>query len=148
MALVKWTPFRDLMTIQDQINRLFDDSLSSRVEEKGLRAIAWQPLVDVYEDGQQIVIKAELPEVEEKDIQVDLENNTLTLKGERKLEKEEKRDNYHRVERFYGSFQRSFDLPGTVDQAGIKATYDKGVLKVTMPKREEVKPKKVAIEVK
>jgi HSP20 family protein len=148
MALVRWTPFRDLMTIQDQINRLFDDNLAGRMDEKGLRATAWQPLVDIYEDSQQIVIKAELPEVEEKDIQVDLENNTLTIKGERKLEKEEERNNYHRVERYYGSFQRSFDLPGTVDQEGIKATYDKGVLKVILPKKEEVKPKKVAIEVK
>ncbi|MBN2331928.1 MAG: Hsp20/alpha crystallin family protein [Deltaproteobacteria bacterium] len=146
MALVKWTPFRDLMTIQDQINRLFEDSLQ-RTDEKRLMAPSWQPLVDIYEDGQAIIIKAELPEVDEKDIQLNIENNTLTIKGERKLEQEEKKDNYHRVERFYGSFTRSFDLPTTVDQDGIKASYDKGVLKITLPKKEEVKPKKVQIQV-
>jgi len=147
MALVKWTPFRDLMTIQDQINRLFEDSLH-RTDEKGLSVPSWQPLVDIYEDGQAIVIKAELPEVDEKDIQVNIEDGTLTIKGERKLEQEEKKENYHRVERFYGSFMRSFDLPTTVDQDDINAAYDKGVLKITLPKKEEVKPKKVDIKVK
>ncbi len=147
MALVRWTPFRDLMTIQDQINRLFEENLQ-RTDEKGMSVTSWQPLVDIYEDGQAIVIKAEIPEMDEKDIQVNIEDNTLTIKGERKLEQEEKKENYHRVERFYGSFMRSFDLPTTVDQSGIKASYDKGVLKVVLPKKEEVKPKKVAIEVK
>ncbi len=154
MAIVKWTPqqrawapFQDLLTIQDRINTLFEDTLGLK-DDQALASTTWRPLVDIFEDDQAIVIKAELPEIDEKDIQIDLDNNLLTIKGERKLESEEKKENYHRVERFYGSFQRTFELPATVDREGIAASYDKGVLKVTLPKKEESKPKKVQIEVK
>ncbi len=153
MAIVKWTPqrawapFQDLLTIQDRINNLFEDTLGLK-DDQSLATTTWRPLVDIFEDDQAITIKAELPEMDEKDIQIDLDNNMLTIKGERKLEKEEKKESYHRVERFYGSFQRSFELPATVDREKISASYDKGVLKVTMPKKEESKPKKVQIEVK
>ena len=154
MAIVKWTPqqrawapFQDLLTIQDRINSLFEDTLGMK-DDQALATTTWRPLVDIFEDDQAIVIKAELPEMEEKDIQIDLDNNLLTIKGERKLEKEEKKESYHRVERFYGTFQRTFELPATVDREEISASYDKGVLKVTLPKKEESKPKKVQIEVK
>ncbi|NPA25014.1 MAG: Hsp20/alpha crystallin family protein [Deltaproteobacteria bacterium] len=153
MAIVKWTPnrawapFQDLLTIQDRINTLFEDTLGLK-DDQSLATTTWRPLVDIFEDEQAITIKAELPEMDEKDIQIDLDNNMLTIKGERKLEKEEKKESYHRVERFYGSFQRSFELPVTVDREKISASYDKGVLKVILPKKEENKPKKVQIEVK
>ena len=154
MAIVKWTPqqrawtpFQDLLTIQDRINSLFEDTLGLK-DDQALATTTWRPLVDIFEDDQAIVIKAELPEMDEKDIQIDLDNNLLTIKGDRKLEKEEKKESYHRVERFYGTFQRTFELPATVDREGISASYDKGVLKVTLPKKEESKPKKVQIEVK
>jgi HSP20 family protein len=153
MAIVKWTPqnrvwapFQDLLTIQDRINTLFEDTMGMKDDQS--LANTWRPLVDIFEDDQAITIKAELPEIDEKDIQIDLDNNILTIKGERKLEKEEKKESYHRVERFYGSFQRTFELPATVDREAISASYDKGVLKVTLPKKEESKPKKVQIEVK
>ena len=154
MAIVKWTPyhrgwgpFQDLVTIQDRINNLFEDTMGYK-DDKSLASTTWKPLVDIFEDDQAITIKAELPEIEEKDIQINLDNNMLTLKGERTLEKEEKKESYHRVERYYGSFQRSFELPTTVDRDNIAASYDKGVLKIVLPKKEESKPKKVQIEIK
>ena len=154
MAIVKWapyhrggTPFRDLVTIQDRINTLFEDTLGYK-DDKSLASTTWKPLVDIFEDEQAITIKAELPEIDEKDIQINLDNNMLTIKGERNLEKEEKKESYHRVERYYGSFQRSFELPTTVDRNNISASYDKGVLKIVLPKKEESKPKKVQIEIK
>ncbi len=154
MAIVKWTPyhrglapFRDLVTMQDRINTLFEDTMGYR-DDKSLASTTWKPLVDIFEDEQAITIKAELPEIDEKDIHINLDNNVLTLKGERNLEKEEKKESYHRVERYYGSFQRSFDLPTTVDRDNIAASYDKGVLKIVLPKKEDTKPKKVKIEIK
>ncbi|MBN2704952.1 MAG: Hsp20/alpha crystallin family protein [Deltaproteobacteria bacterium] len=154
MAIVKWTPyqrgwapFQDLVTIQDRINNLFEDTMGFK-DDKALTTTSWKPLVDIFEDDQAITIKAELPEVDEKDIQIDLNDNMLSIKGERKLEKEEKKESYHRVERYYGLFQRTFELPTSVDRENIAASYNKGVLKVVLPKKEESQPKKVQIEIK
>lgn len=154
MAIIKWAPqhtgwapFQDLATIQDRINNLFEGSMGYK-DDKSLASTTWRPLVDIFEDEQSITIKAELPEVDEKDVQVTLDNNMLTIKGERNLEKEEKKESYHRIERYYGSFQRSFELPTTVNRDSISASYDKGVLKVVLTKKEEDQPKKVEIEIK
>ncbi len=148
MAIVRWDPFRDLMSLQDRMNRLFDESVGRwRSSDEEMDKGIWSPAVDIYETEHDIVLKAELPEVNQKDIDIRLENNTLTLRGERKFEKETKEENYHRVERAYGTFSRSFTLPSTVDQERIKAEYKDGVLKVTMPKKEEVKPKQIKVGV-
>lgn len=148
MAIVRWEPFRDLMTLQDRMNRLFEESVGRfRATDESLDAGAWSPAVDIYETEQDIVLKAELPEVNLKDIDIRLENNTLTLKGERKFERETQKENYHRVERSYGMFSRSFTLPSTVDQEKIKADYKDGILKVTLPKKEETRPKQIKVDV-
>ena len=117
-------------------------------EENGIGLSTWAPSVDVYEDEEKLVIKAELPEMNQKDIEVHVEENQLTITGERKLEKEEKKEKYHKIERSYGTFSRSFTLPSTVDQDKIKAHYDRGVLKIELPKKEETKPRHIAIDVK
>lgn len=146
MALVKYNPFRELRAMQDQMNKLLDLAWNREGEE--LQEGIWQPSVDIYEDENSVVIKAELPGIEQKDIEVKIEDNTLILRGERKHEQEVKKENYHRVERYYGSFQRSFSLPQTINQDNIKAACDKGVLTITLPKREEIKPKQINVEVK
>jgi HSP20 family protein len=150
MAIVRWEPFRDLMGLQERMNRLFDESYRANrgadADEWALGG-SWAPAVDIYEQEGNIVMKAELPGVDPKDVDVRLENNTLTLRGERKLDKEVKQDDYHRVERSYGSFSRAFTLPTVVDQGNIKAEYRDGVLKLTLPKREEAKPRQIQINV-
>ena len=150
MAIVRWEPFRDLLSLQDRMNRLFDESYrgarTGGTDEWALGG-SWAPAVDIYEQDGNIVMKAELPGVDPKAVDIRLENNTLTLRGERKLDKEVKEDNYHRVERAYGSFSRSFTLPTVVDQGSIKAEYRDGVLKLTLPKREEAKPRQIQINV-
>jgi HSP20 family protein len=147
MAIVKYNPFRDLRTMQDQMNRLLDLAWTREAGEE-LREGVWQPPVDIYEDKDAVTIKAELPEIDQKDIDIRIEDNTLTLRGERKHSEEIKQENYHRIERYYGSFQRSFTLPQTIDQEKVKASCDKGVLTITLPKREELKPKQITVEVK
>jgi HSP20 family protein len=147
MAIVKYNPFRELRAMQEQMNRLLDLAWNREPGEE-LREGVWQPPVDIYEDEEAVVIKAELPGMDQKDIEVRIENNTLTLRGERKHEEEIKKENFHRVERFYGTFQRSFSLPQVVDQEKIKAVCDKGVLAITLPKKEETKPKQINVEVK
>ena len=107
----------------------------------------WIPAVDIYETENEVVVKAELPEINQKDIDIQIENNTLVLRGERKFEKDTKRENFHRIERAYGSFARSFTLPNTIDQEKIHADYKDGVLKIVMPKREEIKPKQIKVSV-
>ena len=150
MTIVRWEPFRDLVGLQDRMNRMFDESYRgvgrSQGEDWALGG-SWAPAVDIYEHDGNIVLKAELPGVDPKDVDVRLENNTLTLRGERKLDTEIKQESYHRVERTYGAFTRSFTLPSVVDQEKIKADYKDGVLKVTLPKREEAKPKQINIAV-
>jgi HSP20 family protein len=149
MAIVRWEPFRDLLSLQERMNRLFDDSVRGlgRSEDDWALGGSWAPAVDIFEHEGNIVLKAELPGVDPKDVDVRLENNTLTLRGERKLDREVKKESYHRVERSYGSFTRSFTLPSVVDQTRIKADFKDGVLQVTLPKREEAKPKSISIEV-
>ena len=150
MAIVRWEPFRDLAGLQDRMNRLFDESFrgarTGTADEWALGG-SWAPAVDIYEQDGNIVMKAELPGVDPKAVDIRLENNTLTLRGERKLDKEVKEDSYHRVERAYGAFSRSFTLPTVVDQGNIKAEYRDGVLKLTLPKREEAKPRQIQINV-
>lgn len=150
MAIVRWEPFRDLVSLQDRMNRLFDSSyrgVGAAGEEDWALGGSWAPAVDIFEHEGNIVLKAELPGVDAKDVDVRVENNVLTLKGERKFDTEVKRESYHRVERSYGTFTRSFTLPTVVDTGSIKAEFKEGVLRVTLPKREEAKPKQIAISV-
>jgi len=148
MAIVRFEPFRELMSLQDRMNRLFGESYRAQQtgEDDWALGGTWAPAVDIYEQDNNIVIKAELPGVDPKDVDVRLENNVLTIKGERKLDNEVKKENYHRVERAYGMFTRSFTLPSVVDPNGIKAEFKDGVLRITLPKREESKPKQIQIQ--
>lgn len=140
--------FRDLMTFQDRMNRLFDQNLpTKKYEDEGLFGGAWAPAVDIHETDQAIVLKADLPGLNPNEVDIRIEDNTLFLKGERKMEKETKEENYHRIERSYGSFSRSFILPRTVSADKISADYKNGVLNITMPKREESKPKQIRVNV-
>jgi len=145
MALIRLDPFKDLITMREIMNSLFEEAFTSRGEEKDLNAGTWTPSVDIYETENDIVLTSEVPGIDEKDIEIKIENNTLTLKGERKFEKEAKEENYHRIERSYGSFYRSFTLPNYINQDKINAEYENGALKITMPKKTELKPKKVKI---
>jgi len=145
MAIIRWDPFRDMTTLRERMNRLFEDMAASRGEEKDLTTSSWAPAVDIYETENEVVLTAEIPGIEEKDIEIKVEDNTLSLRGERKFEKETKEENYHRIERAYGSFFRSFTLPAFVDQDRIEAEHENGVLKIRMPKRAELKPRKVKI---
>jgi len=147
MAIVKYNPFRELRTMQEQMNRLLDLAWNKEGGEE-LKEGIWQPPVDIYEDEESVIIKAEIPDVDQKDIDVRIEDNTLTLKGERKLDQSVRKENYHRVERYYGFFQRSFSIPPTIDQEKVSATCDRGVLTVILPKKEEKKPKQITVEVK
>ncbi len=150
MAIVRWDPFRDVTTLQDRMNRLFDQALSrTRADdEEGLAASTWVPAVDIFETADSIVMKAELPGVSRENIDIQVRDNTLTLKGERKFEREVKDENYLRIERSYGAFHRAFGLATVIQQDKIKAVFKDGVLEVTMPKAEEAKPKQVKVEVK
>jgi HSP20 family protein len=147
MAIVKWEPFRDLLSTQREFDRLFREAFSPWFGETELSTRSWAPPVDIYETDNDIVLKAELPGVDPKDVEVRVEDNTLYLKGERKHEKEVKEQNYHRVERSYGSFARSFSLPNSINADKVKAEYKDGLLTLTMPKREEAKPKTIKIDV-
>jgi len=145
-TLTRWEPFRGLSALQEQMNRLLEDNLlRGRSDDSALST--WAPAVDIYETENELVVKADLPEVDEKDLDVRVEDNTLTIRGERKLEKSVKEDNFLRVERAYGAFSRSFSLPHTVKAEDIKAEYKNGVLNVHIPKREESKPKQIKINV-
>ena len=146
-VLTRFEPFREFGTLQDRINRVFRDSYSGAGQDEALTTSSFAPAVDVYEDEHQIALKIEVPGIDEKDIDIRVENNTLTVHGERKIEKEEKEENYRRVERQYGSFTRSFTLPQTVDTESVSANYDKGVLKITLPKKAEAKPKQIKVNV-
>ena len=145
MAIIKFDSFRDMTTLRDKMNRLFEDAFVPRGEEKDMISSAWLPAVDIFESDSELVLTAEVPGIDEKDIEIFLENNVLSLKGERKFEKESKEENYHRIERSYGSFYRSFTLPGYMDAEKIRAVHENGVLKITMSKKPELNPKKVKI---
>ena len=150
MAIVRWEPFRDLVAVQDRLNRIFDDAFRGNPrgsEQDWALGGQWAPPVDIFEHEGNLVLKAELPGIEPKDVDVRVENNVLTLRGERKVETEVKHEKYHRVERAYGTFSRSFTLPSVVDTEKIKAEYKDGVLQVTLPQREEAKPKQIQVSV-
>jgi HSP20 family protein len=148
MALVKYIPLRELRSMQEQMNRLLDVSWNHDISEENLQECIWQPLVDIFETADSIVIKAEVPDIEEKDIDVLIEENTLILKGERRHDGEVKKENYHRTERFFGTFQRSFSLPTTIDQENVTAICENGVLTVTLPKKEKTRPKQIHVTVR
>jgi len=145
-VLTRWEPFRELTSLQDRINRVFRESYAGDRDES-LTTSSFAPAVDVYEDEHKVALKIEVPGIEEKDIDVRVENNTLTVHGERKIETEEKEENYRRVERQYGSFTRTFTLPPTVDTDNVSANYEKGVLKITLPKKAEAKPKQIKVQI-
>src|ERR1700752_5045879 len=146
-VITRWDPFREFSTLQDRMNRLFRDSYGNEGREESLTTTAFAPPVDVYEDEHNVVLKIEVPGIDEKDIDVRVENNTLTVYGERKFEKEEKEENFRRVEQQYGSFTRSFTLPNTVDAEHVQAHYDKGILKIQLAKKAEAKPKQIKVSV-
>jgi len=145
MAIIRWEPFRDLMTLREKMNRLFEEAFITRGEEKEMVSGTWTPSVDIYETENALILSAEVPGIEENDIEIKIENSTLTLHGERKFEKETKEENFHRIERAYGTFHRSFTLPNYIDQDKIKAEHENGILKITMPKKTEMKPRKVKV---
>jgi len=144
--LTRWDPFRELYSLQNRMNRLFEEQYGGGREDS-LTAGAFVPPVDIYEDEHSIQLKLEVPGIEEKDLDIKVENNTLTVSGERKFEKEEKEENFHRIERHYGSFTRSFTLPSTVNTEDINASYDNGVLNIRLAKRAEAKPKQIKVSV-
>lgn len=142
-----WDPFQDLLDLQEEVNRLFDLSLAKRPQrETRLLEETWTPAVDLYEDKDHLVFKAELPGLKQEDIEVSIQGDVLTVKGEKKKESEVKESNYYRLERCFGSFQRSITLPQAVDADKVKATYHNGVLEVVMPKKEKAKSKKIQVK--
>ena len=145
MTIVRYDPFRDLRTLQEEVNRLFSTNLTRAFDDEGIGRGAWAPSVDIYENKDQIVLEAELPGMKQEDFDLSIENSVITLRGERKFEKTDETDNYHRVERSYGAFTRSFTLPHTVSAEGANAEYNNGVLRVTLPKREETKARRIQV---
>ncbi|MGH9453101.1 MAG: Hsp20/alpha crystallin family protein [Terriglobia bacterium] len=148
MSIVRWEPFRDLLTTQDRFNRLFNETFSRAFgsesgEDAGTRS--WAPAVDILENDQNVILKAELPGIDAKDVEIRIQDNTLTLKGERKFEKNVKEGNYQVVERSYGSFARSFSLPAYINSENVTADYKDGLLTLTLAKREEAKPKVIKL---
>jgi HSP20 family protein len=148
MSIIRWEPFRDLVSTQDRFNQLFNDTFARAFgDQQEVSPRAWIPPVDIFETGDSLVLKAELPGINPDDVEIRVEDNTLYLKGERKFEKEVKEESLHRVERSYGTFTRSFALPNTINADTVKAEYENGVLTLTMPKREEAKPRTIKINV-
>ena len=146
--LTRWEPFREFSPTEERLNRFFRGSFNPERPEEALTTTSLAPPVDIYEDEHKIALKIEVPGIDEKDIDVRIEGNTLTVHGERKLEKEEKEENFRRVERHYGSFTRSFTLPGSVDPGQVSADYDKGMLKISLPKKAEAKPKQIKVNIR
>lgn len=145
MAITRWDPFREVVALQNRVNSLFRDF--NEGGEGPLTTASFVPAVDIYEDEKKVMLKLEIPGMEEKDLDIRVENHTLTVKGERKFEKEEKEENFHRVERRYGSFFRAFTLPSTVDTENVAASYNAGVLKLELTKKPEAQPKQIKINV-
>jgi HSP20 family protein len=145
MSVVRWDPFKDLNLLQERMNHLFEEANRGWRAGEPSATTAWSPAVDIYETDSEIIVKAEIPGVDKKDIELSLEENVLTLKGERQFEKETKDENYHRIERAYGSFSRSFSIPAVVDEKKIEADYKEGVLTIRLPKTEKTKPKQIRI---
>jgi HSP20 family protein len=144
MTITRWYPFRDVATLQNRVNSLFREMNDG---DEPVTASSFVPAVDIYEDAQKVVLKLEVPGIEEKDLDIRVENQTLTVKGERKFEAEEKEQNFHRIERRYGSFFRAFTLPTSVDTENVKAGYQAGVLKLELTKKAEAQPKQIKINV-
>ena len=144
MAITRWDPFSEVVSLQNRLNSIFRE-----MDETGdpVAAASFVPAVDIYEDPQKVVLKLEVPGIEEKDLDVRVENHTLTVKGERKFEEEEKQENFHRIERRYGSFYRAFTLPTTVDTESVAAKYTAGVLKLELKKKPEAQPKQIKVEI-
>jgi HSP20 family protein len=147
MTLVRWDPFRELEDMSERLNRVFSRPSLRNSGKENLTVADWVPTVDISETEGEYLIKAELPEVRKEDVKVTVENGVLTLQGERRQEKEEKGKRFHRVERSYGSFVRSFTLPESVDESSVKAEYKDGVLNLHLPKSERVKPKAIDVKV-
>jgi HSP20 family protein len=145
MAITRWDPYREVVSLQNRFNTLFRDM--QQESESPLTTAAFVPAVDIYEDEKKVVLKLEVPGIEQKDLDVSVEKNTLTVKGERKFSSEEKEENFHRIERRYGSFFRSFTLPSTVDTEQVQASYNAGVLKLELAKKPEAQPKQIKINV-
>ncbi len=147
MAIVRWDPFRDLMNLQDEVNRLFRRSFFRGAEPASETVATWAPAIDMYETDEKLTVEVELPGLEAKDVEISLEDDVLRIRGERRFSSEVKEENYHRIERAYGMFERSIPLPRKVDEEKVSATVSDGVLKIEMPKVEEAKPKKIPIKV-
>jgi HSP20 family protein len=148
MTIVRWDPFRNMSTLQDRINRIFDETTSrSQDYDVEVSQCDWRPVVDIYDSEKAIVVNAELPGVSKESITLDVKENILTLKGERKSDAEVSKENYYRMERCFGTFERAFTLPSTVDPGKITANFKDGVLKIEIPKPEEKKPKQISINV-
>ena len=148
MTIVRWDPFRNMSTLQDRINRIFEEA-SSRSQDYDVEVSKcdWRPLVDIYDTEKSIMINAELPGLSKEDITLDVKENILTLKGERKFDSEVKDESYYRRERFFGAFERAFTLPSTIDPEKITANFNNGILQIEIPKPEEKKPKQISINV-
>jgi HSP20 family protein len=144
MAITHWDPFREVVALQNRVNSLFRDLNEG---EEQVAAVGFVPPVDIYEDAQNVVLKLEVPGIDQKDLDVRIEDRTLTVKGERKFEAEEQEQNFHRIERHYGTFYRAFTLPNTVDTESVAASYNAGVLKLELTKKPEAQPKQIAIKV-
>ena len=145
MVVTRWEPLKDLMALQERMNKLFDETFSRGAQD--VDAGAWSPLVDIIEQGDEIIIKMEIAEVDQKGIDIKVDGNAMTIKGERTLEEGTKREDYLRLERPYGTFSRSFSLPTTVDLGKVEASHRDGILRVVLPKKEETKPKQIKVEV-
>jgi HSP20 family protein len=144
MAINRWDPFREVVALQNRVNNLFRDMNDG---DSPLTTASFVPAVDIYEDSKKVVLKLEVPGINEKDLDIRVENNTLTVKGERKFEKEEKEENFHRIERRYGTFYRAFTLPSTVDTEHVQANYENGILKLELSKKPEAQPKQIKVTV-
>jgi len=142
MAITRWDPFREVVALQNRMNSLFREMNDT---DNPLTTASFVPAVDIYEDAKKVVLKLEVPGMEEKDLDIRVENNTLTVKGERKFEKDEKEENFHRIERRYGTFYRSFTLPSTVDTEHVQASYNAGILKLDLNKKPEAQPKQIKV---
>jgi len=145
MTLEKWEPFRDLMAMQDRMTRLIDETLS-RIWKEDVAREVWSPPVDILERGNEVVLKVDLPEVSQEEIDIRVEENTLTIQGERKLLKDTSEGNYIQIERPYGTFRRTFNLPQMIEREGIKASYKDGVLRIVLPRKQEIQPKQIMVE--
>jgi HSP20 family protein len=145
MVVTRWEPLKDLMALQERMNKLFDETFSRGAQD--VDTGAWSPPVDILEQGDEIIIKMEIAETDQKSIDIKVDGNALTIKGERILEEGTKREDYLRLERPYGTFSRSFSLPTTVDYEKVKASQKDGILRIVLPKKEETKPKQIKVEV-